>query len=181
MGKLKRDYLNDNEENFYMLIKSLMQVVDGSRNDTGSRYDEMLWDRWMKSGMMTPEMKKNLKCAYTYLGKFTDELYENLDDRQQNKLDKRLSKYEIKLVDDFKVQKLLRDISDRYKYAVIERDNFNDIMVDIAQVRCVGCEDDYRNCEICRVFDDMCIPYSGEKKNCPFASDLSEFTDDEKE
>lgn len=78
------------------------------------------------------------------------------------------------------VQKLMRDIGSNLQYAVLQRDQFSDIMEEIAQVRCVGCKDDYRQCSIHKALDDASVPYCGEEPNCPYAADLSKFSLKEK-
>ena len=89
-------------------------------------------------------------------------------------------KFDYKLIDDYTVKKLLRDVNDHIKYAVIEREKLEDVLVDIAEVRCVGCKSDYRGCAIYKLLDDISTPYLGEEPNCPYAADLSEFTPEQK-
>lgn len=179
MGKLKRTYLNSEEKNFYMISKAFIQTIDGQRN-LNNRITEEIWSEWGKRGMITPDMKKNLKLVRTYLKKFCYEIEENLDEVELNKLNKQLMKFDYKLIDDYTVKKLLRDINDNLKYIVIERDKFIDIVEDIAQVRCVGCTDDYKTCVIYKALDDMSTPYLGEQFNCPYAADLSDCSEEQK-
>lgn len=173
MGKLKRTYLNAEEKNFYMISKAFIQTIDGQRN-LNNRVTDEIWSEWDKRGMITPDMKKNLKLVRAYLKKFCYEIEENLDEVELRKLSKQLMKFDYKLVDDYTLKKLLRDINDNLKYVVVERDKFIDIMEDIAQVRCVGCTDDYKSCVIYKALDDMNTAYLGEQPNCPYAADLSE-------
>jgi hypothetical protein len=90
------------------------------------------------------------------------------------RLNKQLIKFDYKLVDDYTMQKIFRDMNDRLKYITIERDKFIDVLEDIAQVRCVGCKEHYETCPIYKVLDDIMTPYLGEQPNCPYAADLSE-------
>nr|WP_243174240.1 DUF5651 domain-containing protein [Clostridium cadaveris] len=73
----------------------------------------------------------------------------------------------------------MRDLNDHIQYAIIEREKFEDVLEDIAQVRCVGCEKDYRECSIYSLLDDISTPYCGEQPNCPYAADLSQFTQEQ--
>lgn len=173
MGNLKRDYLNSEEKNFYMVAKAFIQTIEGERSLENRRTKEV-WEEWSKRGMATKEMSKNLKLVRTYLKKFCYEVEENLSDQELKKLNKQLMKFDYKLVDDYTLKKLMRDINDNLKYIVLERDKFIDIIEDIAQVRCVGCTDDYKTCVIHKALDDMNTPYGGEQSNCPYAADLSE-------
>ena len=88
-------------------------------------------------------------------------------------------KFDYKLIDDYSVKKIMRDLNDHIQYAIIEREKFEDVLEDIAQVRCVGCEKDYRKCPIYSLLDDISTPYCGEQPNCPYAADLSQFTQEQ--
>lgn len=179
MRNLKREYLNAEEKNFYMISKAFIQTIDGQRNLNG-RITEEIWSEWEKRGMITPNMKKNLKLVRTYLKKFCYEIEENLNEVELKKLNKQIMKFDYKLIDDYTVRKLMRDINDNMRYIVIERDKFLDVLEDVAAVRCVGCNDDYKTCSIYKALDDISTPYLGEKVNCPYAADLSDCNYDKK-
>ncbi|MDB2089416.1 DUF5651 domain-containing protein [Clostridium paraputrificum] len=179
MGRLKREYLNSEEKNFYMISKAFIETIEGQRN-LDNKITSDIWVEWSKRGMITPGMQKNLKLVHTYLKKFCYEIEENLNSHELSKLNKQLMKFDYKLIDDYTVKKLLRDVNDHIKYAVIEREKLEDVLVDIAEVRCVGCKSDYRGCAIYKLLDDISTPYLGEEPNCPYAADLSEFTPEQK-
>ena len=117
MGILKRDYLSSEEKNFYMVAKAFVQYLEGERNLDNKRTEEV-WEEWSKRGMATKEMSKNLKLVRTYLKKFCYEVEENLSDQELKKLNKQLMKFDYKLVDDYTLKKLMRDINDNLKYIV---------------------------------------------------------------
>ncbi|WP_271841683.1 DUF5651 domain-containing protein [Clostridium paraputrificum] len=179
VGRLKREYLNSEEKNFYMISKAFIETIEGQRN-LDNKITSDIWVEWSKRGMITPGMQKNLKLVHTYLKKFCYEIEENLNSHELSKLNKQLMKFDYKLIDDYTVKKLLRDVNDHIKYAVIEREKLEDVLVDIAEVRCVGCKSDYRGCAIYKLLDDISTPYLGEEPNCPYAADLSEFTPEQK-
>lgn len=162
-----------------MISKAFVQTLDGQRNLSGKITKE-IWVEWEKKGMLTPDMKKHLKLVRTYLKKFCYEIEENLSVNENKRLAKQLEKFDYKLIDDYTVQKLMRDINNQIKYAVIEREKLEDVLVDIAQVRCVGCTSDYKSCAIYKLLDDISTPYFGEQPNCPYAADLSECTPEQK-
>lgn len=178
VGQLKREYLNSEEKNFYMIAKAFIQYLEGQRNLEG-KITEDVWVEWTKRGMITPGMQRNLKLVNTYLKKFCYELEDNLNNPELDKLNKQLMKFDYKLIDDYTVKKLLRDVNDHIKYAVIEREKLEEVLEDIAQVRCVGCKCDYRECAIYKLLDDISTPYCGEQPNCPYAADLSKFTQEQ--
>lgn len=173
MSNLKRQYLNAEEKNFYMVAKAFIQMLDGERNLENKITDEV-WVEWSKRGMITGSMQKNIKLVHTYLKKFCYELEENLSDAELKRLGKQLEKFDYKLVDDYTVKKFMRDVKNNIKYAVIEREKFEPVLEDIAAVRCVGCTTQYQECAIYKMLDDIGIPYMGEQPNCPYAADLSE-------
>lgn len=173
MNNLKRQYLNSEEKNFYMVAKAFIQMLDGERNLENKITDEV-WIEWNKRGMIVGDMQKNLKLTHTYLKKFCYELEENLSQNEMDRLNKQLEKFDYKLVDDYTVKKFMRDVKNNIKYAVIERDKFDAVLEDIAAVRCVGCTTPCEECAIYKMLDDIGIPYMGEQNNCPYAADLSE-------
>ena len=179
MGELKRDYLTAEEKNFYMISKAFIQYCDGLRSLELNSSCNKIWEDWKSRGMLTGEMQGNLKRTYTYLRKFCYELEENLSKSERETLDKRIDKFDYKLVDDYTVKKLLRDIQDHMKYAVIEREKFEPVLEDIAAVRCTGCTANYEKCPIFKMLDDISVPYVKEEPNCPYACNLSDFNDKE--
>jgi hypothetical protein len=176
MSNLKREYLNAEEKNFYMVSKAFIQMLNGERNLENKITDE-IWVEWQKRGMITPGMQKNIKLVHTYLKKFCYELEENLSESELKRLNKQLEKFDYKLIDDYTVKKILRDIKDHIRYAIIDREKFEPVLEDIAAVRCCGCTTDYRECAIYKMLDDISIPYLGEQLNCPYAADLAECTE----
>lgn len=179
MGELRRDYLTAEEKNFYMISKAFIQYCDGLRSLEPSNGCNKVWEDWKARGMLTGEMQGNLKRVYTYLRKFCYELEVNLSKTEQEILKKRIDKFDYKLIDDYTVKKLLRDVSNNMKYAVIERDKFEPIIQDIAAVRCVGCTCNYEKCPLFKMLDDINVPYVKEEPNCPYACNLSDYTEEE--
>lgn len=177
--KLRRTYLSAEEKNFYMITKAYIQTVEGQRNLEGKMTEE-IWEEWKKRGMMTASMQRNLKMAHTCLKKFIYEIECNMNQDEMKRLKKQSDKSYYKFIDDYTAQKLMRDIRSNLQYAVLQRDQFEDVMEEIAQVRCVGCKDDYRQCSIHKALDDASVPYCSEEPNCPYAADLSKFSLKEK-
>ena len=178
MGNLKRAYLTSEEKNFYMISKAYVQYCDGLRG-LDVHTNNPVWEDWKDRGMLTGTMQKNIKMTYTYLKKFCYELEENLSATEMERLNKQLNKFDYKLVDDFTVKKLLRDIGNNIKYAVIEREKLEPVLQDIAAVRCVGCTANYEKCPLYKMLDVISIPYVKECPTCPYACELSEYTEDE--
>lgn len=180
MSNFKREYLGSEEKNFYMVAKAFIQMINGERNLSGQITSDV-WTEWERRGMMTPSMKKNIKLVKTYLSKFCYEIEENLNDHENEKLKKQLMKFDYKLLDDYTLKKVMRDMKDNLKYAVIERKKFEETLEVIVEVNCVGCTKDYKDCSIYKMLDDIMVPYCSEESNCPYAVNLSDLTKEEKD
>ena len=139
LSNFKRGYLNSEERNFYMLSKSFVQMINGERNLENKITNE-IWVEWKRKGMITQSMQKNIKLGKSYLCKFCDEIEENLDQAEIEKLQKQLIKFDYRLVDDYTLKKLLRDINDNFKYIVVERNKFEPLIEELAEIKCVGCQ-----------------------------------------
>lgn len=179
MSNFKRKYLNGEERNFYMISKSFIQMINGERN-LNNKITNEIWIEWSRRGMLTPSMQKNIKLVRSYLNKFCDELEENLDEEERIKLEKQLIKFDYRLIDDYTIKKLFRDLEDRVQYVVMERRRFMPIVEELAEVKCVGCKEDYKECLLYKAFDDVDLLRVDEESNCPYAVDLSRCTEDKK-
>lgn len=178
-SNLKRSYLNYEEKNFYMMAKSFIETINGQRN-LNNKATEEVWVEWEKRGMITKDMKKNLKMVKTYLNKFCDELELNLDKKEQEKLSKQLDKFNYYIIDDFTLNKIFRNMKDREKYLVVDKNKVYPVLAELMEVRCVGCKDDYRKCDLYNMFDDLIIDRVNECSNCPYACDLSSLDEEDK-
>lgn len=178
-SNLKRQYLNEKEKNFYMISKSFLQTINGERNIDNTTSNEV-WVEWGKRGMITPSMQKNLKLVKAYLNKFCDEVEINLDEREQDKLKKQLDKFDFRLIDDYTLKKIFKDINDRARYITLEKSKILPIIEELSDIKCVGCKKDYKGCPIYDIFDDMLLERVEELPNCPYACDLSELTEIQK-
>lgn len=181
MGQLSRGYLNSDERNVYMVAKSFIELLSGRKSFNGKlEVKEEVWEQWSKRGMITTTMKANIKKARTYLRKFIIELEENLDEEQLKRLDKRFANFEYKLIDDYTVQKLMRDITDKHKYVAMKKELFEKLVIEVTEIRCVGCKRcDYDKCEIYHALEDVNMSYVEEEVNCPYACDLSKLSEEE--
>ena len=79
--------------------------------------------------------------------------------------------YPKKLFYEYTAEKIERDINNKTKFVVIDRELFNDIIEDIAEVRCVNCHRNYEECELYKVLEDSLTPAEG-KGNCPFSAEI---------
>jgi hypothetical protein len=169
-----RDYLNSNERNQFMVIQSILQLIEGKRNDgtDGPKISTMLED-WTKRNNMSKEEHRNLKTAETYLRKFLLSVYGRLSQKEQSVINKKIAKFDFKLVDDYTLKQVHRDIADRFVNAAVPREQFNNWCEEIMSVKCNGCTKDWNTCELHQVFEDNFIPESGFNcKNCKYAYGL---------
>ncbi|MEH7503269.1 DUF5651 domain-containing protein [Neobacillus drentensis] len=166
-----RDYLNSIEKNQFMVMNSVLQMVVGLRNMgvDGPKLKTMR-EEWTKRDNLTKDEHKNLKMAETYMGKFIMSVYNRLSPKEQEQIQKKLLKYDFKLVDDFTLQKVNRDIKDKMVNAVVPRQQFYDWCTEIMNVKCNGCTKDWNTCDLHQVFDNNFVPESGfDCANCKYA------------
>ncbi|CAM4112041.1 DUF5651 domain-containing protein [Mesobacillus thioparans] len=166
-----RDYLNSNEKNQFMVLQSIVQMMDGLRNSgvDGPKISSMLED-WTKRDNMTKTEHKNLKTSETYLRKFLASVYERLNPKEQEAIKKKLMKFDFKLIDDYTLKQINRDIADKINNAVVPRQQFYDWSSEIMEVKCKGCKKDWQTCQLHQVFDNNLVPESGfDCKNCKYA------------
>lgn len=166
-----RDYLNANEKNQFMVLQSIVQMMDGLSNSgvDGPKLSSML-EEWSKRDNMTKEEHKNLKTAETFLRKFLSSVYERLSSKERDLIKKKVIKFDFKLVDDYTVKQLNRDMKDKLAYAVVPREQFYELCVDVMNVNCNGCTKDWNACELHTAFDNNFVPESGFNcSNCKYA------------
>jgi hypothetical protein len=166
-----KDYLNKFENNEFMVMNSVLQSILGVNNAgfDGPKLKSMR-EEWAKRDNLTKDEHKSLKMAETYMGKFIMSVYNRLSKKEQELIQKKLLKYSFKLVDDFTLQQVNRDIKDKMKHAVMPRQQFYDWCVDIMEVKCNGCTKDWNTCDLHQVFDNNLVPESGfDCGNCKYA------------
>jgi hypothetical protein len=166
-----KDYLNKFEHNEFMVMNSVLQSVLGIPNTgvNGPKLKNMR-EEWAKRDNLTKDEHKSLKMEETYMGKFIMSVYNRQSPKEQEKIQKKLLKYSFKLVDDYTLQQVNRDIKDKMQHAVMPRQQFYDWCVDIMEVKCNGCSKDWNTCDLHQVFDNNFVPESGfDCKNCKYA------------
>ena len=175
MSKLRRGYLNSKEEVFYIMLEAALAYISGGTEETDIELNNKktvdMIEAFENAGMFTSSSKKNLKTGITFIKKFLEETYNNLDQTTQKRLDKKTNTFNISYVDKYTAEKLERDINNKTKYAVIDRELFNDIIEDIADVRCVNCHKNYEECSLYKVLEDSLTPAEG-TGNCPYSCEL---------
>jgi len=166
-----RDYLNSLEKNQFMVLNSVLQMAIGIRN-TGVDGPKLntVREEWSKRDNMTKDEHKNLKMAETYLSKFIMSVYNRLSLKEKEQIQKKLLKYDFKLVDDFTLKQVMRDIKDKMENAVVPRQQFYDWTSEIMNVKCQGCTKNWNTCDLYQIFDNNFVPESGfDCKNCKYA------------
>ena len=175
MSKLRRGYLNSREEGFYIMLVAALDHISGETEETDIELNNKktvdMIEAFENAGMFTSSSKKNLKTGITFIKKFLEETYNNLDQTTQKRLDKKTKTFNISYVDKYTAEKIERDINNKTKYAVIDRELFNDIIEDIADVRCVNCHKNYEECSLYKVLEDSLTPAEG-TGNCPYSCEL---------
>jgi hypothetical protein len=159
-----------------MVMQSILQLVEGKRNlgKDGPKISTML-EEWTNRDNLTKEEHKNLKMAETYLAKFTNSVFNRLSLKERHTISQKAMKFDFKLVDDFTLKQVFRDIQDRMVNAAVPRQQFNEWTKEIMCVKCNGCTKNWNECELHTIFDENFIPESGfDKPNCKYAYNLDE-------
>lgn len=156
-----KDYLNATEKNQLMVLMSILQLMDGYRNGgiDGPKISSML-EEWDKRNNMTKEEHKALKTSETYLKKFTESVLNRLSQKEREGIQKRLIKFDFRLVDDFTLQRVYREMQDRMVNAVVPRQQFYKWCEEVMNVNCKGCTKDWKECELHQVFEENFVPES---------------------
>jgi hypothetical protein len=152
-----KDYLNADEKNQIMVLMSIKLLIEGESKD--SKMGNML-EAWMKRNNMTKDEHKSLKTALTYLEKFTSSVFERLSFKEQETLKKKLRKFDFRLVDDYVLQKIYRDINNKRVNAVMPRALFYRWCEEIMDLHCKGCSKNWNECELHEVFEENFVPES---------------------
>lgn len=169
-----KDYLNSDERNQVVSLLAMSQQIEGIRTMTG-REHKPIWQDWKERGFLGKDEGKYIKTAHTYLLKFCSSVMERLDAKESAKIVKQLEKFDFRIVDDFTMKKIYRDINDRMQNAVVPRKQFDTWCEQIMECNCKNCGKHWGECELYKVFDENFTPESGyDKENCRFAYDKEE-------
>lgn len=167
-----KDYLNAEEKNQIMVLMSILQVMNGNRNlgkENPAKIETMI-ESWNNRKNLTKEEQKDLKMSNTYLNKFCKSVLDRLDPKEKELLDKRLIKFDFRLVDDFTLKRVYRDINDKMVNAVIPREQFYKWCEEIIDINCKGCNKCWKDCELHTIFEDNFVPESTwNLENCRYA------------
>lgn len=147
-----------------------MENVKSNATDAPKIVD-MLED-WTKRENLTKEEHRALKTAETNLKKFCESVYARVNPKEQEQLKKKLTSFDFRLIDDFTLQRVYRDISDRMKIAAVPREQFLDWCEEIMECNCKNCNKDWSKCRLHEVFENNFVPESSwGKQNCRYAYD----------
>ena len=92
-----------------------------------------------------------------------------LDETTQKRLMKRLRKFDFKIIDDYQLQRIMREANEKLKDVVLSRETFEDLIEDITEVRCKNCTKGYESCEIYKALYEALLDAPGFAPNCPYA------------
>ena len=159
--KRLKDYFNAQEVNDFMTLKFVGYMAGKVMKEWGDR------------GNLTKEETTQLKYVSTYAEKFFNSVGSRLDVKEKTKIAKRLSKFDFRIVDEYMMNKVDRDMTDKLQYAVMPREQFDTFCGEIMDVRCSGCDKPWQDCELHDVFENNLAPEPTgyEKVNCRFAYD----------
>lgn len=155
-----KDYLNTEERNQYLILAAFIQNLKGRRSQNNTPTFVTMAEEWKKRNNLTGEESKALKTAITLLTKFTDSVYARMHFKEKQAINKKLDKFDFRLVDDFTLQKIYREANDRMVNAAVKREDFEKWCEEIMHCNCSGCSKEWSSCSLYNVFDDNFIPES---------------------
>lgn len=159
---------------------AVSQQIEGLRTLAGNA-SRPIWEDWRERDFLTKEEGKNIKTAHTYLLKFINSVLGRISDKEKSVILKQMAKFDFKIVDDYTLQKLFRDMSDRMQNAAVPRREFEDWCCEIMECNCKNCYKHWDGCQLYKVFEDNFVPDGGyDLENCKYSySDLKEVAQNE--
>lgn len=107
-----KDYLNREEKNKLVTLMAISQQIEGLRTLEG-KTTKPIWEDWKERNFLTKDEGKNIKMAHTYLLKFIKSVIERVNDKEKEVILKQMAKFDFKIVDDYTMQKIFRDMGNR--------------------------------------------------------------------
>lgn len=174
--KVKRGYLNREEVNIFIMLATTHQLLLGYRSLDGKSDGIPAVEKLLKNQMITKEQAKNLRTAITYQRKFLESFIEdNLDRKTKETMAKRLVKWELRVVDDYQVQKL-DNLLKKKEDVNLTMDEFLSLVDAKLYAECKGCAKNRQECKLRDFFEENFIPGISDMKvveegkcNCEYA------------
>lgn len=127
-------------------------------------------EEWDKRDNLTKEEHRALKTAQTYLTKFYNSLIGRLDTKEVQKIMKRTSDFELKIIDKFTLKRMQGTWQEEMKIAHVDREEFEDYADQVLQIKCKGCRKHFSQCNLHEMFYNNFIHESGfNLENCRYA------------
>ena len=156
--KVKRGYLNREEVNIFIMLATTHQLLLGYRSLDGKSDGIPAVEKLLNNQMITKEQAKNLRTAITYQRKFLESFIEdNLDRKTKETMAKRLVKWEMRVVDDYQVQKL-DNLLKKKADVNLTMDEFLGLVDAKLYAECKGCTKNRQDCKLRDFFEANFIP-----------------------
>lgn len=144
--KFKKDYLTSNEQLEVMILIALKDVIG------------KMVTSWSERKAFYDDESKNLKTSFTYLGKFLDSIYSRLDDKELERLNRKLSMNAVRLYDNYEIEKKENKIKNVYSKFTLTSSEWYEFCEEIMNVRCKDCENCWQNCNLYKLLDENNAP-----------------------
>lgn len=159
-GIFKKDYFTSQEQLEIMMALCLKQNLS-----------EMI-DSWEKRKAIDTTEAKNLKLSRTYLTKFLQSLFNRTNKKELDKLNRKMKVNTVRLYDKFQLDQLNREIDGAYARTTLDSEQYCTFCEEIMDVRCNGCDKDWKTCDLYNLFDSTLAPEPGcNKANCKYSYD----------
>jgi hypothetical protein len=154
-----KDYLSAKERNDFLTIMYMVIMQD------------RMLKSWVSKGALTKEEITLLKKSRTWTNKFNEKVKSRLSRKEVEYTDKKIDKFDVRFFDDYTIQKIFRDMSNRLENATIPRPYFTRWCEEIMDVNCRQCTKSHCECYLNEMFEENLVESdTGEElPNCRYA------------
>ena len=152
---VRRGYLKKDEANDLIVLLVGETLMRGTHPENPG---PPMWESWVNQGIMTKEQAKYLKTGCTFISKATQSiLKDNLDAKSKDVVYKRVMRNEIRIIDDYMIEKLKRIYAEN-KEVQVSRSNFEVMCECMHAVTCRNCEKSRQKCDIHTFYENYNVP-----------------------
>lgn len=158
-----RDYMSSEEQNDFLQIPFIAKTA------------VKILDEWGKRRNLTKEESKKLKYVITYAKQFYTDVMKRMADSNRVKYAKRLDKFQFRFIDDYQLQKIMKESDKAMAHVCLNRDEWDKWCETIMNIECNGCTKHWGSCPLHNMFYEHFTPEPTGYKlvNCRYAYENS--------
>lgn len=164
-----KDYMSGYERDQFMVLMSILQTFKGYQiKDKGrniAQIDDIITDHSSRNNITKEEITA-LKYVRTHLNKYCESVYDRMCEKEKINIDKKYQNFDFYIISDYQFKKL----KDQLKHKVLENEEYRLFCEEIMYIKCKGCTQDHKTCDLCDLFETNLVPESTQNMiNCKFA------------